>query len=222
MIVAIHQPNLFPWLGYFDKIRRCDVFVFLDDVQFSKQSWINRVRVNVQGKSQWLTCPVVRETMAGPIRHCLISEHGAWRDKAIKTLTMNYSRAPNVSQCLERIEPMLRRSGLLADFNIAAICTIARMLGLKPRFVRQSALGAEGNATDLLIDIVRRVGGSTYLSGGGAQGYQDDEKFDRAGLRLVYQNFTHRPYAPTPHDLPGLSVIDYLMWAQTDAIHWDA
>ena len=102
----------------------------------------------------------------------------------------------------------------LADYNECAIRAVCAALGItQTRLVRASELNAEGEATDLLIDLVQKVGGTTYLCGGGAGGYQEDSKFAAAGVRLVYQNYRHPVYvqAATADFMPGLSVIDPLM-----------
>ncbi len=91
MICAIHQPNFFPWLGYFDKINRADVFVFLDDVAYPKSgsgmgSWCNRVKLSIQNQSKWVSCPVKRETGQQIIKNVVMAEGKIWREKFLKSL----------------------------------------------------------------------------------------------------------------------------------------
>lgn len=212
MIVAIHQPNFFPWLGYFDKIARADVFVFLDGVGYPKNSWVNRVKVAVQGKAQWITCPVQRTSASGTICEVLIDEARDWRGRILKTLHANYARAPRFGEAMDVIAPLIgNRESRLADFNIAAIKAVSACLGLETRFVRQSTLQAEGVSNALLVSLVRACGGETYLMGGGAAGYHDDEPFRQAGIRVVRQDFLPFEYGAEGSFIPGLSAIDYLM-----------
>jgi hypothetical protein len=217
-LVAIHQPNFFPWLGYFDKIRRADVFIFLDAVDYPRAgsggmgSWTNRVRIAVQNEARWITCPVRRVPLGRPIREVAIDDRQPWRLKLIKTLRANYGRAARFESAMSLIEPLIMHNeGNLATANIAAIKAIAAHLGLATRFVRQSDLTYEGKATELLIALVRAVGGTGYLSGGGAAGYQQEQLFRQDGVELVFQAFSPKPYGPTDTFIPGLSVIDYLM-----------
>nr|WP_047579223.1 WbqC family protein [Methylobacterium sp. ZNC0032] len=214
-LVAIHQPNFFPWLGYFDKIRRADALVFLDAVDFPKTgagNWTNRVKLNIQAEARWVTCPINRPGLGVPIHSVAIDESQPWRTKLLRTLEANYRRAARFAPTMALIEPLVRsEQNSIAAFNIAAIQAIAESLGLTTRLVLQSDLTADGKATDLLISLVKAVGGDGYLAGGGAAGYQQDEAFGEAGLRLVYQNFVPRPYGDPARFLPGLSIIDYLM-----------
>src|SRR4029079_18719876 len=98
-LVAIHQPNFFPWLGYFDKIRQSDIFIFLDAVDYPRAgsggmgSWVNRARIAIQGEARWVTCPVKRTQMGAPIFTVEIEDTQPWRVKLLKTLATNYARA---------------------------------------------------------------------------------------------------------------------------------
>lgn len=214
-VVAIHQPNFLPSLGYFDKIARADVFVLLDDVEFSKGSYTNRVRILVNGEPRWLTVPVDRSGGSSqPIAEVRIREDGGWRDKAVETIRHAYARAPHFDEAFAVVEPLLRtRTDRLAELNEAAIRELARRVAADgPELVRSSSLGAGGRATDRLVEIVLSVEGDAYLGGGGAGGYQEDEKFERAGIELLRQDFSHPDYPQAAEEpVHGLSAIDALM-----------
>jgi hypothetical protein len=218
-LVAIHQPNFFPWLGYFDKIRRADVFVVLDDVQFPKSgagNWSNRVKLVVGGQPTWVGVPVISANR-GLQRICEIeiAETVPWRTKINKTLRMHYARAAHFSVIFPWLEPLIMNpTHSLVEYNMAGIRAICEVLNLDRSKIRlSSTLAAQGQATDLLISLVRSVGGTTYLSGDGAGGYQEEHKYADAGLRLVMQRFEHPIYAQRPNGvfLSGLSSIDALM-----------
>lgn len=216
-IVAVHQPNFFPWLGYFDKIARADTFVLLDSVQFPKKggTWINRVRILVNGSPAWLTAPIDRAYHGTrTIREMrLRDDDGRWRETALKTLRSAYGRAPCFEAVYPDIAPLLLAPGdELADYNERAIRRFCELLGLETPLVRASQLEAQGAGTDLLVSLVRAAGGDAYLVGGGAGGYQEDEKFAAAGIELRPQNFTPSPYPQGAHEhVAGLSVVDALM-----------
>ncbi|MFN7594507.1 MAG: WbqC family protein [bacterium] len=216
--VAIHQPNFFPWLGYFDKIRRSDAFVFLDEVAYARAgsgsmgSWTNRVRIAIQGEPRWITCPIRRMPLGSLISAARIDDGQPWREKLLRTLELNYRRAPNFGTAMALLVPLIEyRDENLAAYNMGVIQAISGHLGIGARFLRQSEVEYSGNATDLLISLVRAAGGESYLAGGGASGYQEDAKFAEAGVGLVMQHFVPRCYGESKSFLPGLSVIDYLM-----------
>ena len=218
MLVAIHQPNFFPWLGYFDKIRRADAFVFLDGVDYPRSgskgmgSWTNRARIAIHGEAHWLTCPLRRMPLGTSIKAIQINDDQPWRTKLLRTLEVTYGRSPGFKRAMDILGPLIAKeeSGLAA-FNIAAVTSIADYLGLSCRFMRQTELPHHGSATELLASLAKSVGGTAYLAGGGAEGYQEDAVFAREGLGLVYQAYSPRPYGREDRFIRGLSVIDYLM-----------
>lgn len=217
-IVAIHQPNFLPWLGYFDKLARADVFVFLDNVQLQRTggSYTNRVEMIISGRRNFVTVPISRQAeQRDRIRDVRIVENGRWRRKVKSAIAQSYANAPHFDEIMPILAEILDSAeDCLAGFNIAAIAQLSRLMNLDDRAtVNASTLDVSGSGTDLLIAIVRAVGGTGYLCGGGAGGYQEDEKIAAAGLTLEYQNFQHPvyPQASAREFCAGLSVVDALM-----------
>jgi hypothetical protein len=218
MIVAIHQPNFFPWLGFFDKIARADCFCLLDSVQFAKTggTYANRVQLRVGSKAAWVTAPVDRSYSGfRTIREMQFHETVPWRERLLRTIQSNYGRAPHFAEVFEWLAGLVRhRVASLAEYNEQAIRGLCGKLGLDTgRLVRSSCLDVTGSSTDLLVNITRAVGGTAYLCGGGAGEYQEDELFAGNGVRLVAQRFEHPvyPQAGGADFIRGLSVIDALM-----------
>ena len=218
-LVAIHQPNFLPWLGWWDKLARADVFILLDDVQFPKKggTYMNRVQVLVDGKAAWVTVPVVRSYSGlREVREMRTDSSRPWREQILTTLRAAYVDAPHLDQTMDALEPLVAAPGDgLTDYNERALRAIAGLLGLDAtRFVRSSSLPSEGRSTERLVSLVRSVGGSSYLAGGGAGGYQDNALFAAAGLGLVQQPFAPERYPQATADdfIAGLSVVDALMW----------
>lgn len=216
-LVAIHQPNFFPWLGFFDKIRRCDVFIAMDNAQFSKTggTWTNRVQLTVNEEPAWVTVPIVRNYHGlRLVREMKISADLAWRDKMLRTVELSYRRAPHFKDIFPMLEELIRNpTADLTDFNLAAIRALCAAMGLRTPIVLGSSLNAKERATELLISMVRAVGGTAYLAGGGAAGYQEDSSFHQAGVKLIHQEFQHPTYPQfnTSTFKPGLSIVDALM-----------
>ena len=217
-VVAIHQPNFFPWLGYFDKIARADAFVILDHVQFNKSrpgNWSNRVQMAVGGAAAWVTMPVVRAYEGGRrIDEMLIDNHAPWRKKLLQLLRSNYGRAAGFREVFPFVTELIENpTDRVADYNIGAVTAVCARLGLRTdHMVRSSRLPVEGRATDMLVGLVKQVGGTRYLAGGGSGGYQEDDKFQAAGLDVEYQHFQHPVYAQRGEGtfVPGLSILDAL------------
>ena len=216
-LVAIHQPNFFPWLGFFDKIRRSDVFVAMDNAQFSKTggTWTNRIQMIVNGKPAWVTMPIVRAYHGvRSIREMRITDHPAWRAKLLRTIEQNYGRAPYFRDVFPLLEETIRNPTTdLTEYNLGAIRRFCAALGLATPIMLGSSLRAEGRATDLLVPMVKALGGTAYLAGGGAAGYQEDAQFQVAGIKLIFQEFQHPTYPQfnTSSFEPGLSIVDALM-----------
>lgn len=215
-VCAIHQPNFFPWLGFFDKIKRCDKFVLLDNVQIPKTGggWTNRVSINVQGESRWLTAPINRPSGVWNINETTF-QNTNWRDKTIKTLYANYSRAPFFKNNKDFIFELVNfSSDNLAEYNFNAIRQLCILMdiNIENKFVLASSLSLKTASNQLLIDITKAVGCSTYMAGGGADGYQNINMFADQDINFVYQRFAHPEYTQgkTTNFLNGLSIIDFI------------
>ena len=218
-VVAVHQPNFLPWLGFFDKLARADALVLLDDVQFPRTgagTWLNRVRVVVGGRPAWLTVPVLR-TGRGlqEVREVEVDDAQPWRRRVLRTLATSYGRAPAFDDVFPLVQELVEHpERRLAALNEHGIVRLAELLGLDTsRLVHSSTLDAGGAAgTDLLVALTRAAGGSVYLSGDGADGYQEPERYAAGGLELRFQEFRHPTYPqPLPEPVHGLSVVDALM-----------
>lgn len=220
VICAIHQPNFFPWLGFFDKIKRADIFIFLDAVNYPRSgsggmgSWTNRVQINIQGKPSWIGCPIERAKSDQLIKETKICNRVDWRRKLLETMRHSYSKRKNYAKAMELLSPLiLCNHEIVSEYNIHAIKSIAQALKINCEFVRQSELKSPGNATELLINLIHAARGNAYLCGGGAQGYQEDSLFRERSVELIYQGFKPELYGDPRHYIPGLSIIDYLMEA---------
>ncbi len=216
-LVAIHQPNFFPWLGYFAKICRSDLFVYLDHVENNPRDplWTKRVKVIVNKVEYWLTIPLSRPRSSAflPINEMRIST-GNFEKKHLRTIEQSYGKAPFFKEVFPLVEAFYAHPDQrVANRNIDFIENVRKKLHINTHTVRSSHYEWCSKSTDLLIEILRRFDGTAYLCGGGASAYQEDEKFESAGLGLIYQNFSHPNYQQfsTERFIPGLSIIDPLM-----------
>lgn len=217
-ICAIHQPNFFPWLGYFDKIKQADTFVFLDNVDYPKSggsmsSWCNRVKLDINSTATWVSCPLIREHGVQKINSVQISSVRDWRGEIKNILYNNYKESANFDVVFELISGILSyESNFLADFNINAIKTIAAHIGISAEFIRQSELPfTDATSTNRLIEICNQTKSNGYICGSGSSAYQDDDALEQAGIKVIYQNFTPQVYGRAEKFIPGLSIVDWLM-----------
>ena len=211
MRYAVHQPNYIPWCGYFSKMKRSDVFVFLDDAQMpGGQSYVYRVQICGMAGKQWLSVP--KSFKLGERCSEVKFANPRWGDKHLKTFQATYHKSPFFQEIMTWIEPFYRDPGsLLADFNIKMNSAIAEYLGLKCRFAISSQLHPEGTSDDRLISIGKNLGGSIYVSGKGGQNYQSPEKFASAGIDLEVHEYQPVPYPQNHGDfVPGVSILDAL------------
>jgi hypothetical protein len=213
MIAAIHQPQYLPYLGFFDKMARCDVFIALDNVQFQKNGLQNRNKIKNRDGWQWLTVPV-SHAHDSKISEVSISDQARWGRKHWSALQTNYGRAPHYAWCAEVLKPVFdaawtRLSPLCMDLTRVA----CELLGLRAPTVLASTLSGEGEASTLLISLCKAVGADVYLSGPGGRGYMDLGAFERAGIQVLWQEFVHPEYPqvfPEAGFQSHLSVVDAL------------
>ncbi len=209
-VVCCHEPTYLPWIGFWQKVFQSDVLVLLDDIQYSKNNYTNRVLIRgTHGEPQWLTVPVrTRGRRLQAIRDVEIVRDG-WDNKHRRTLQACYGKAPFYRPLAYGL---LKRSRL-ADLNTGLIIHMAECMGLSLEIVRSSNLGEplRDSPNERLVDAVQAVGGSTYLSGSGAKDYLNPFVFQQAGLDLRCSRFTSWPYDQQQWEwLPGLGILDAL------------
>ncbi|HEX7681289.1 MAG TPA: WbqC family protein, partial [Thermoanaerobaculia bacterium] len=171
--VVIEQPNYLPWIGYFDLIRQSDVWVWYDDVQYTKRDWRNRNRIAAD-VAEWLTIPVkTKGRFSQSICEVEIDDVQPWRRHHLESIRRCYSRAPFFAPMFQAIEQVLLAGDtLLAELTVRLNQSICALLGLRPVFVRSSRLPRPaGGREETLIEICRAVGGNVYLSGPAARAY---------------------------------------------------
>lgn len=186
-IVSGHQPNFFPWFGYFEKLLKSDIFVFSDDVQYVKQSYINRVEILLGAEPGYLTLPVARGNDQRIADKIYVRDEGTLL-KIQKTLQLNLACLPHFSDIVPIISEFERAYlsyTTIADLNIHMIQHIAALLGIKTPTYRGTALGLDAfKRNERLIQRCRIFKSDVYLCGQGADSYQDAELFMRECIEL--------------------------------------
>ncbi|HTD83230.1 MAG TPA: WbqC family protein [Gemmatimonadaceae bacterium] len=210
--VAVLQSNYIPWKGYFDIIHDVDEFIFLDDVQYTRQDWRNRNRIKTAHGVRWLTIPV------GTSLHRRICDvklpAGEWADDHWRRIELSYAAAPHFGRYRAVLEEIYRdrKWTRLADFNQQLIRTISEWLGITTRFRDSRVLGTRGQAQDRVLDLVGRAGADVYVSGPAARAYIEPQRFARAGIELHWKDYSGYPeypqfYPPFVHEVTVLDLL---------------
>ncbi|NTV29132.1 MAG: WbqC family protein [Candidatus Omnitrophica bacterium] len=216
MLCAIHQPQYLPWLGYFEKMARADVFVLLDNVQFKKNEWQNRNRIRTSQGWQWLTVPV-RHGLGQRISEVRLNAAVDWRAQHRKAVELNYRKAPFFGQYWPRLSALYDLEwDSLGELNIAVVRLLAELLGVSTRLVTSSELPVTSGKTQRLVDICRALDCDAYLAGAGCEKYMDFGLFSSSGIQLEVQAYRHPVYPQQwgragEGFVPYLSVLDLLL-----------
>jgi len=222
MILTVHQPEYLPYIGFFDRISKADVFVILDSVQYQKNGFINRNRIKTAQGWQWLTIPVKRREALKNINEIEIDNQTDWKSKHWKALLYNYNKTPYFKKYADFFEKTYNQNwDLLVDLDIYLIENIMNMLRIKKQIKISSHLKVQGKADDLLVDICKELGADTYLSGPGGKEYMNLDKFKKQNINVVFQEFTHPVYVqqfPKKGFIPNLSIIDLLFNSENSKI----
>ena len=212
--LVVLQPGYLPWLGFFDQMRRSDIFVLYDDAQFDKNGWRNRNRIKSPAGPHWLTVPVRVNSLSQRILETEIDNRQPWARKHLGTIKQFYYKAPYLKRYLPVLEELLmgRYWERIIDLDIAVIELMCAWLGLKRRTVHSSGLDIQGERSERLLNMCLHFGVRRYLSGNAAQSYLDVELFARHGIEVEWQNYQH-PVYPQQHGefVPFLSALDLLL-----------
>ena len=212
--VCIHQPDFLPWLGFFQRLNSCDIFIVLDTVQFIRRGWQHRDKIKTAAGAAWLTVPVHKKGRYDQlIRDVEIQDGPEWQDNHLKTLQAAYGKSPYFDPLRAAITDIYARDHrLLMALNMDFISYVCAYLGIKVTIRKASDLGVEGKSTELLVGLTQAVDGDVYLTGQGSRDYLDESLFESAGIRVEWQNFSHPVYLQQHGDfIPNLSAIDALM-----------
>lgn len=203
MILASHQPNFMPYMGFFYKMYMCDTFTLSDTVLFSNSGFHNYNFIDCRGRKHKLTIPV--SNRSGAIQNVMLADWEHYRRKIWRTLEENYSKAPHFKELAPIFKELLMADyKTLQELNEAIIMAVHKLFGFDCQVIRESDLGVTGySPSEQIADICKKTYNSTYLSGTGAKAYLQEECLNSQGIRVVWS-----PYKTVGGDL---SVFHYLM-----------
>lgn len=198
MIVSIHQPSYFPWLGWLHKVVQSDVFVLLDNVQLADRAYQHRnLFLTNDGREKMLSISLQKKGYRDlGMKNIALHAETDWQKEHLAFIKNNYIKHPYYKEVMSFIEPVFTKHySTLGDVLYDVTMIVASVFDIKTKIVRQDNIVHDINAqkSELMLSLCKGVGATTYLSGQGAKAYMDDTLFENEGISVTYQQFTH-PY----------------------------
>jgi hypothetical protein len=227
-IMAAHQPNFLPYLGFFDKMQGCDVFIIRDEVMFVERDYHhrNRIRINSSDnannpQSKWLKVPIdviPDYIMHQSVKNGVVQKNKSWNQELLREIKINYDKAPFFKDYFPEFEKIFLNHGdKLLPINMQIINFLKDAFGVKTQVVMASEFGLKpahyekSDASEDLVALCKAVHADVYLSGAGGQGYLNLEPFKREGIEVRFQDYQHPVYPQRyPGFLPYMGSIDAL------------
>tara|TARA_B100000287_G_scaffold31939_1_gene29736 strand:+ start:2287 stop:2982 length:696 start_codon:yes stop_codon:yes gene_type:complete len=214
MVVSINQPAYLPWLGYFDRIIKSDIHIILDNVQFEKNSVINRNKIVTDTSWTWLTVPVKTKGKFGDleIKELKIDETSKWRKKHYNSLNHYYGKSKYFREHKtwlnyfydkewDYLYPLLEES---TDYFVET-------LGIKTPRVRSSKMSVKGNKSKYLLNICLEIGATTYLSGPFGKDYLKLDEFKKEGIKVIFHKYENPNYQQLIQNFQNnMSIVDLI------------
>ena len=215
MIIAVHQPNYIPYLGFFDKMKQSDIFVIYDDAQFNKEDFQHRNKIRIYYGWKYLTVPVEGKRIPIKnvrIRNELMMKGIPWQKTHLKEVRDNYKDTPYYASYEGHLEAIYaNKYDQLIDLNMDLINFLKDAFDIKTKIIFASELGFTSRSTERLVDITEVLGGDVYLSGPAGYDYLDVLPFESRGISVEFQDFIHPVYKQRYDGfIPNMSAIDAL------------
>ena len=219
MKVGIIQSNYIPWRGYFDFIDDVDLFIFHDDLQYTKNDWRNRNKIKTKQDTIWITVSVNYKFTNQLICNTPINYSSRWNIKHINYFKQWYSRARFFTVYADELFEILKQPfETISSLNIGLCKWVMQKLDIKTPTRLSSEFQAQGAKTDRLLEILKKAGATCYLSGPLAKNYLDERQFMAHEIRLEYKTYDYSPYPQLWGDFVGeVTVLDLLFNVGPDA-----
>jgi len=193
--VAVLQSNYIPWKGYFDIIHDVDLFVFYDEVQYTKNDWRNRNRIYGEEGLKWLTLPCGYD-LARKINEVRLKNEFSWHIKHFESLHTAYKNALYYNKYEEFLESVYyeNRWEYLSELNQFVIKHIAcEFLGIRTKFADSSDYASDGSKSEKLLTLLLSIGCDEYVTGSAAKSYLNENVYNENGIRITWKDYTGYP-----------------------------
>ncbi|MGG1552413.1 WbqC family protein [Paenibacillus ferrarius] len=214
MILTAHQPAYLPWLGYLEKIKNSDIYVYLDSVQFETRSFINRNKIKTPNGGIWLSVPVKSKGHREiPLNQLEIDTSIDWKTAHLKAIYLNYKKAPKFNECYSKLESLYSTEHTyLSDLCYNQLLFWFKEFNITTRIVKSSELNIKSKKSDLILDLCKHYNSDVYISGTLGRDYIEISKFQEFGIEVIFQNYLHPVYPQLWGSfIPYMSVLDFWM-----------
>lgn len=194
--IVISQPMFLPWIGMFEQLNLCDIFVHYNDVQFPQgRSFINRVQIKTKDGIKWLTVPIDKKNSGKLINETLISYNENWQDKHISIIEQSFSKTKYKNDILNLTKEIYsKKFETISELNIYTFELIANYFEFSKKFILSSSLNTTTNSSQKLVDIVKKLNANKYITGLGGLNYIDYNLFEKENISLEYMNYSLKSY----------------------------
>ncbi|MBU1309937.1 MAG: WbqC family protein [Gammaproteobacteria bacterium] len=224
MKVVISQSMFFPWRGMLEQLKLADVFVHYDDVPFSKGSFTNRVQLKTAHGPKWLTLPLSDLHLGQHIEQVQVTAKSIWLNRHLALLEQSLSKAGYYQDALELYSSVTESSTVsLADISRKSMLALSDYFKLSQtvEFIDSRSLRIGGSGSTRVLDIVKALGGTSYITGQGARQYLQHHEFADAGIDVQYMNYCCTPYPQLDGPFtPYVSALDLVANCGPDAAQW--
>jgi len=224
VIISIIQPSFLPWLGYFEQIVRADVFVYMDDVQYTSKDWRNRNRLKSKYGIKMISVPVKNASRNNAlIKEALISYEENWKDSILNKISEWYKNAEYFKDHIDKLTEIINKNHTkLVDLIYDLNNYILKYLKVPTPIAYASSIPKNTSNKNLrIIEICRYFSANVLYDGKAAELFIDKELFEKNGIDVIFQDYKHKPYSQLWGEfVPFLSVLDLMMNCGQDSIDY--
>jgi hypothetical protein len=194
--ISIIQPGYLPWLGFFELMYNCDLFVLLDDVQYTKKDWRNRNRIRTKDGWMWLTVPVfTKNKQYQLINKVKINNSVDWKRKHLRAIEINYYKAKYFNNYFPYFEKLYADDWeYLVDLDVKIVEWMAGVFGIKTPILKSSSLKTKGKREDKIINICNKLNAMALYDSKAAESILNLDKFIAKGIKFEFQDYLHPIY----------------------------
>lgn len=220
MIISAHQPAYNPWLGFIHKILLSDIFVVMDDVQFEKNSFINRNKILQNSNEVMLTVPVkTKDYKSKTLKEIEIADK-AWQTKHLKSIKQSYRKSPMFEEVFEEVKNIYeQKSNFLIDYTNAYLDFITKYLDIPTKIIFASELDIKSKKLDYVIELTKKLGGEIFVFGNLGKDYADTDYMQSNGVNPYFQDYNHPTYTQQSQSFhPYMGILDIIFNENRDTI----